>query len=312
MTDAAEEIELPEPFAQALAAFERHLLDERDLSPHTARAYLGDLTSVLTHATRLGHHDLDGIDLGVLRSWLAKLQTTGKARSTLARRATAARTFTAWATRSGRMSSDAGALLVAPKARRPLPPVLRHDHVDGLIDALHEHALDGSPIGLRDLALIELLYAGAIRVGELCALDVDDLDFERRVVRVTGKGRKERVAPFGVPAEKAIADWLRRGRPHLVTEASGPALFLGARGGRIDPRTVRAMVHARLAEVPDAPDLSPHGLRHTAATHLLEGGADLRSVQEMLGHASLATTQIYTHVTNERLRSAFRQAHPRA
>ncbi len=162
------------------------------------------------------------------------------------------------------------------------------------------------------MAVLELLYATGIRVGELCGLDVDDLDHERRVVRVLGKGRKERSVPYGVPAERALGAWLRHGRPALAVQGSGPALFLGTRGGRLDQRAVRTMVHARLTDVPGAPDLGPHGLRHTAATHLLEGGADLRSVQELLGHASLATTQIYTHVTTDRLRQAFRQAHPRA
>lgn len=160
--------------------------------------------------------------------------------------------------------------------------------------------------------MLELLYATGIRVGELCGLDVDDLDHERRVVRVLGKGRKERTVPYGAPAARALDAWLHRGRAALARSGSGPALFLGARGGRLDQRAVRSLVHARLADVPGAPDLGPHGLRHTAATHLLEGGADLRSVQELLGHASLATTQIYTHVTTDRLRQAFKQAHPRA
>jgi integrase/recombinase XerC len=167
-------------------------------------------------------------------------------------------------------------------------------------------------VGVRDVAILEVLYATGIRVGELCGLDVDDVDRERRVVRVLGKGRKERTVPYGRPAEQALDTWLTRGRPELARSGSGPALFLGARGGRIDQRAVRTMVHTRLADVPNAPDLGPHGLRHTAATHLLEGGADLRSVQELLGHASLATTQIYTHVTTDRLRQAYRQAHPRA
>lgn len=303
---------LPEPMAAALAGFESHLRLERSLSAHTVRAYVGDIASMLDHATRLGHVDVRSIDLGVLRSWLAKQQTTGRARTTLARRATAVRVFAAWAARTGVADQDAGALLSSPKARRVLPPALRQDHALSLIDAASEHALNGSPVGLRDLAIIELLYATGIRVGELCGLDIDSLDLERRTVRVFGKGSKERSVPFGKPAERAVVDWLKRGRPQLVISGAGPALFLGARGKRIDQRAVRSMVHARLAEVPDAPDLSPHGLRHTAATHLLEGGADLRSVQEILGHASLATTQIYTHITNERLRSAFQQAHPRA
>jgi integrase/recombinase XerC len=180
-----------------------------------------------------------------------------------------------------------------------------------LLDAAAEHALTDGAVGARDLAVLELLYATGIRVGELCALDVDDLDHGRRVLRVLGKGRKERTVPYGVPAQRALDDWLAA-RTELAVAGSGPALFLGVRGRRIDQRAVRTLVHARLAEVPGAPDLGPHGLRHTAATHLLEGGADLRSVQELLGHASLATTQIYTHVSAERLRAAYTQAHPRA
>jgi integrase/recombinase XerC len=190
--------------------------------------------------------------------------------------------------------------------------VLRADEARALVESAAELADDGSPIGLRDVAMLELLYATGVRVGELVGLDIDDLDRERQVVRVLGKGRKERTVPYGHPAARAIARWLELGRPALRVEGSGAALFLGARGRRIDQRAVRALVHRRLADVPGAPDLGPHGLRHTAATHLLEGGADLRSVQELLGHASLATTQLYTHVTTDRLRQAYRQAHPRA
>ena len=304
--------ELPEPMARVLADYERHLVAERDLTPHTVRAYLGDVSGMLAHAARLGHTDVTTLDLRSLRSWLANQQTLGKARTTMARRATAARVFTGWLHRTGKVESDVGALLGSPKARRTLPPALRADEVRELLQAAATRADDGSAVGLRDVAVLELLYATGIRVGELCGLDVDDLDHERRVVRVLGKGRKERSVPYGVPAERALGAWLRHGRPALAVQGSGPSLFLGTRGGRLDQRAVRTMVHARLTDVPGAPDLGPHGLRHTAATHLLEGGADLRSVQELLGHASLATTQIYTHVTTDRLRQAFRQAHPRA
>ena len=218
----------------------------------------------------------------------------------------------AWLARTGRVPADPGSSLASPRAHRVLPPVLRKDEAEALVHAAAEHADDGSPIGLRDVAVLELLYATGVRVGELCGLDVDDLDTERHVLRVLGKGRKERTVPYGRPADLALRLWLRRGRPALLAPHSGPALFLGARGGRLDPRTVRTLVHRRIAEVPGAPDIGPHGLRHTAATHLLEGGADLRSVQELLGHASLATTQLYTHVTTDRLRRAYQQAHPRA
>jgi len=168
------------------------------------------------------------------------------------------------------------------------------------------------PIALRDRLIVELLYATGIRVGELCGLDLDDVDRDRRVLRVTGKGDKERSTPFGGPAVSALNAWIAHGRPELATDRSGPALLLGRRGGRIDPRQARTAVHDALAAVPGAPDMGPHGLRHSAATHLLEGGADLRVVQELLGHSSLATTQIYTHVSVDRLRAVHDRAHPRA
>jgi integrase/recombinase XerC len=304
--------DLPEEMATALAAYERHLTSERDLAAHTVRAYVGDVQGMLEHAAALGHADVGSLDLRTLRSWLAKQQTLGKARSTMARRATAIRVFTAWVQRSGRAANDPGAGLGTPRAHKPLPPALNATEARALLETAAVHADDGSAVGRRDVAILELLYATGIRVGELCGLDVDDVDRERRVVRVLGKGRKERTVPYGVPADRAIGLWLETGRPELFVPGAGAAMFLGARGGRIDQRAVRTLVHARLAEVPEAPDMGPHGLRHTAATHLLEGGADLRTVQEMLGHASLSTTQIYTHVTTDRLRQAYRLAHPRA
>jgi integrase/recombinase XerC len=304
--------ELPEPMARALGEFERHIAVERDLTPHTVRAYLGDLSSLLVHLTRLGGEDVTDLDLRALRSWLAKQQTTGRARTTIARRATAARVFTAWLHRTGRMPVDVGARLASPKSHRTLPSVLRQDEALALVESASEAAAGDGPLGVRDAAILELMYATGIRVGELCGLDVDDVDFERNVVRVLGKGRKERTVPFGLPAAAAVRRWLDHGRAELRREGVGAALFVGARGGRIDQRVVRQVVHDRVSAVPGAPDIAPHGLRHTAATHLLEGGADLRTVQELLGHASMATTQVYTHISNERLRSAYQQAHPRA
>ena len=298
--------------AAVLGDYERHLVSERDLTPHTVRAYLGDISAMLDHVVRLGGSSVADIDLRTLRSWLAKQQTTGRSRTTIARRATAARVFTAWLKRTGRATSDAGVLLGSPKSHRKLPAVLRQDEARELVEAAARLADDGSPVGVRDVAMLELLYATGIRVGELCGLDIDDIDFDRNVVRVLGKGRKERTVPFGHPAAAALHRWLKQGRPALRREGVGAAVFVGARGGRIDQRVVRDVVHRRIADVPGAPDLAPHGLRHSAATHLLEGGADLRMVQEMLGHSSMATTQIYTHVTNERLRKAYQQAHPRA
>ncbi|MCW2751345.1 MAG: recombinase XerC [Aeromicrobium sp.] len=299
-------------WARVLSDYEQHLVAERDLSAHSVRAYLTDLESLATHAERLGVQDPAGLTIRTLRSWLANLQTLGRARTTMARRATSARVFTAWLARTGRSAADAGALLASPKAHRELPAALTQAEMRAVLDTALEALGEDGPQGLRDLAILELLYATGIRVGELTGIDIDDLDSGRRVVRVFGKGRKERSVPYGLPAADALALWLERGRPTMAQVTSGSAAFLGARGGRIDQRAVRRIVHERLAAVDGGPDLGPHGLRHTAATHLLEGGADLRSVQEILGHASLGTTQIYTHVSNERLRSAYKLAHPRA
>jgi integrase/recombinase XerC len=299
---------LPPALVAAAEAFARHLELERGRSAHTVRAYAGDVASLLDHAARMGVTEPADLDLAVLRSWLARLRSSGAARTTMARRGSAARVFTAWAHRRGLMPADPGSLLATPKGHRPLPDVLQPDEAGRLVDTI-----DGdSPVDLRDRAALELLYATGIRVGELCGLDVDDVDRGRRVVRVLGKGNKERSVPYGGPADAALEAWLTRGRPAWAKTGSGPALLLGARGSRVDPRTIRTVVHRRLADVPGAPDLGPHGLRHSAATHLLEGGADLRSVQELLGHATLATTQIYTHVSVERLRTSYDRAHPRA
>jgi len=300
--------EIGERWAAVLGAYEEHLSRQRDLSEHSVRAYLADLRSLAVHAERLRIEEPAALDLRALRNWLANLKTRGAARATLARRSTAARLFTAWLARTGQADADAGAALASPVGRRDLPSALSQDQIRAVIDEIDA---DG-PVGWRDLAIVELLYATGIRVAELTGADVDDVDDARRVIRVLGKGRRERSAPFGAPAAAAIERWLRRGRPQLATASSGSALFLGVKGGRIDPRVVRKIVHDRLGAVEGAPDLGPHALRHTAATHLLEGGADLRSVQEILGHASLGTTQIYTHVSAERLRAAYRQAHPRA
>jgi integrase/recombinase XerC len=311
--------QLAEPLSRALDAFGRHLGAERNTSPHTVRAYLGDVHALLEHATRAGVTSPDGLNITVLRGWLAGQHRAGLARSTLARRAAAARAFTAFAHTRGLLASDPGPLLGTPRIRRRLPEVARPDQLQAVLDATAAQpaaAADLDPreraVLLRDAAIMELLYASGIRVSELCGLDLGDLDHGRRTIRVLGKGGKERTVPVGLPAERATANWLQAGRPVLVTPASEHALFLGARGRRLDPRTARRVVHSRLAAVPAVPDSGPHGLRHAAATHLLEGGADLRSVQEILGHASLSSTQIYTHVSVARLHSAFNQAHPRA
>jgi integrase/recombinase XerC len=255
---------------------------------------------------------LSALDLAVLRSWLAAQRAAGASRATLARRAAAARAFTTWAARAGHLLMDPGLRLAAPTARRDLPAVLRAEQAEALMRAAASGAAEADPIALRDQAVVELLYATGVRVAELCGLDIDDIDYADRVVRVTGKGGRDRTVPFGVPAERALHSWLSDGRSTLAKPASPAALFLGARGARLDPRTARRIVHAAVAAVPGAADVGPHGLRHSAATHLLEGGADLRSVQELLGHATLATTQLYTHVTVERLKAIHDRTHPRA
>lgn len=297
---------------EAVAAFERHLRSERGRSEHTVRAYLGDVRSLVGFLAGTGVDDPTGVALRDLRGWLAAQAQAGAARATIGRRSAAARTFLGWATRTGRIPLDPSLRLAAPKRGGHLPEVLRQGDATALLDVAAVASDDQDALHLRDRAALELLYASGIRVGELTALDVDDVDLERNVVRVMGKGGKERTVPFGIPAREAVRAWLDLGRPQVVGEGSGPALLLGRRGRRADPRQIRAALHALLAHVPDAPDVGPHGLRHSAATHLLEGGADLRLVQELLGHASLATTQIYTHVSVDRLKQSYRQAHPRA
>ncbi|GAA2779861.1 tyrosine recombinase XerC [Saccharopolyspora taberi] len=294
--------------------FERHLGVERGLSAHTVRAYIGDVVSLLDHWCRDAEEraELDGLELAALREWLAAGHSSGASRATLARRAASARTFTAWALRAGHLRVDPGPRLAAPSRQRKLPSVLRAEQAKAAMEASGSGAEQGDPVALRDHAVVELLYATGIRVSELCGLDLDDIDHERRVIRVIGKGDKERVVPFGVPADRALGRWISAGRPALVAETSGAALFLGVRGGRLDPRAVRRVVHDAVGAVSGAADLGPHGLRHSAATHLLEGGADLRSVQELLGHATLATTQLYTHVTVERLKAIHDRTHPRS
>ncbi|MFG2008272.1 tyrosine recombinase XerC [Micromonospora sp. NPDC048868] len=363
---------------EAVDDFAGYLAAVRNRSAHTVRAYVGDVVSLLDHAHRMGCAELPELDLAVLRSWLAKQRTMGAARTSLARRAASARTFSAWAHRCGLLPADVAGALSSPRAHRDLPTVLRADQAAALVEAPgrfapavppppaeddsrppspdEDDSAPSSPGGagsrpappdgegsrpaspdekgarpaspessgpppaadqvaeavlLRDRALLELLYGTGVRISEACGLDLADVDHARRVVRVFGKGGRERAVPYGVPAQRALDEWLRHGRPALAAPHSRDALLLGARGGRLNPTTARRIVGG-YAEAAGLPPISPHGLRHSAATHLLEGGADLRAVQELLGHSSLASTQIYTHVSVERLRAAYRQAHPRA
>lgn len=300
-------------FSEASAAFESYLRNERNLAAHTVRAYMGDVESLSSHLQTLGKSDFFSLELVHIRSWLAMMQVKGAARTTLSRRAVSIRIFTKWATKRGYLPSDVGATLATPKAHRTLPEVLDVPNAQLAMEALETRVgEEDDSISKRDSAMVEILYASGARVAELCGLNLQDVDYQRQTIRVLGKGNKERSIPIGNPAMRALKLWLKEGRPALTKAISESAVFLGVRGKRIDQRTVRTVVYNALAALEGVPRLGPHTLRHSAATHLLEGGADLRTVQEILGHASLATTQIYTHVSTERLQKAFKQAHPRA
>jgi integrase/recombinase XerC len=294
-------------------AYSHYLANEKALSTHTVRAYLGDLDSFVEHLGNNGVTEISDINLPLIRSWLATQQVRGGARTTLSRRATSIRLFTKWATKRGYLATDVGLTLASPKPHRTLPGVLTQGDAVTALDSMATRAAEfDTPTSIRDVAIVELLYATGARVSEVCGLDLEDLDFSRNTIRVLGKGNKERMIPMGAPAVKALNTYINGARPQLLNDKSARALFLGARGKRIDQRAVRTIVYEALSALEGVERMGPHALRHSAATHLLEGGADLRTVQEILGHSSLATTQIYTHVSTDRLRQAFKQAHPRA
>ena len=300
-------------FEKVLGEYTHHLTKERSLSEHTTRAYLGDLTSFFDNLELQKVDDLSNVTIAHIRSWLATQQVKGGARTTLSRRAVSIRLFTKWATKKGFLAKDIGLTLATPKGHRTLPEVLSVADATVAMDSLATRvAEEESATSIRDCAILEVLYASGARVSELCGLDLDDIDYQRNTILVLGKGNKERTIPLGNPAMKALNNWIKSARSEMANGGSGEAVFLGVRGKRIDQRTVRTVVYEALEALEGAQRLGPHALRHSAATHLLEGGADLRTVQEILGHASLATTQIYTHVSTERLQKAFKQAHPRA
>ena len=300
-------------FDEIRDSYSHYLVNEKALSTHTVRAYLGDLDSFVLHLANNGVTDINEVNLPLIRSWLATQQVRGGARTTLSRRAVSIRLFTKWATKRGYMASDVGANLATPKPHRTLPGVLTQGDAVTALDSMATRAAEfDTPTSIRDVAIVELLYATGARVSEVCGLDLEDLDFHRNTIRVLGKGNKERMIPMGAPAVKALNTYINEARPQLANDKSARALFLGARGKRIDQRAVRTIVYEALSALEGVERMGPHALRHSAATHLLEGGADLRTVQEILGHSSLATTQIYTHVSTDRLRQAFKQAHPRA
>ncbi|SDS66064.1 tyrosine recombinase XerC [Paraoerskovia marina] len=300
----------PVPTERDILAFGDHLAVERGLSDHTVRAYLGDVEAFALWCRDQGHGEPDQVTLTVVRGWLGAMADGGAARSSLARRGAALRAFFAWMRRTGRSDVDPAVRLATPRVPKALPTVLGVDPAAHLMENVKASAESGEPADVRAWAAVELLYATGARVGELVGVDVDDVDLDERTLRVMGKGAKERVVPFGVPAARAVRAWLGV-RPTLVRPDSGAALLLGDRGGRWSQRRLRECVHACAARA-GVDDIGPHDLRHSAATHLLEGGSDLRSVQEVLGHSSLATTERYTHVSADRLRASFEQAFPRA
>ncbi|GAB3621389.1 tyrosine recombinase XerC [Glutamicibacter endophyticus] len=321
------EVAVPEQFTATLEEFLDHLKLERGRSENTLRAYRGDLNDLLTFIASAGNVKLlHEVAAPLLRAWMADMHERALVPSTLARRVSAAKNFFAWALRLGIVQVDPSLRLVAPKKPQKLPHVLQGEQVHRLLDD-DQTARDPSPpadtapnaisprqtaLECRDRLIIELLYSCALRVGELVSLDIDDVDRTAQTLRVTGKGDKQRTVPFGAPAQAELARWLAEHRPRLAGQKSGPALLLGARGGRLNVRQAREVVARSLHALGDTAASGPHALRHTAATHLLDGGADLRMVQEFLGHSSLATTQLYTHVSIDRLRDSYRQAHPRA
>lgn len=317
-----------------LDRYTTYLKANRGLSDNTVKGYRDNVATCLRILEERGVVDLREITVADLRGWMA-VEARGHARSTMARKVVAIRSFFAWAYAHKVIGSDPSATLMTPKVGVTLPTVLTQAQAARLMDSADTRAAGarreaqasatsgGTPstsadrtvrraaVALRDAAMLEMLYATGIRVGELAGMDVDDVDFSTRTVKVTGKGDKQRVVPFGAPAQRALEAWIREGRPVMALTGDTRAMFVGARGQRVDRRIVRDVVHRQAREA-GVPEISPHALRHSAATHMLNGGADLREVQEMLGHASLSTTQRYTHVSIEQLKSRYRQAFPRA
>ena len=298
-------------FASAFDRYRTHLEAGRGYSKHTVKGYLTDLYDLADFLAASGTKVPSEIDLEALRSWLFSLSERGIAKSSMARKTASARSFTAWLLEQGEITSDPGLRLRIPKATKTLPKVASREAMNEVFAMLELRAAEGDPIHIRNLAIVELLYATGARVSEIVGLNLGDIDEGRRLIQVTGKGNKQRMIPYGTPCEAALVGWLTIGRPALVTGETSIELFLNSKGKRIGPRAIYELVAGLLADTAVGA-AGPHALRHTAATHLLDGGADLRAVQELLGHASLGTTQIYTHVSIERLKDGYRSAHPRA
>ena len=301
-------------FSDVVKNFVTYLEIEKNRSPNTVRTYKTDLELFLEFASATGIKNLDSLELNTFRLWLADQKKKGSSNSTISRRSSTFTVLSTWEFQKGLIKTDPAVRLISPKVNRTLPNVLAQKQASNLMQTASnlDDEENSVTIRMRDHAVLEVLYSSGIRVSELTGLDIKDLDFTRCTMRVIGKGNKERVVPFGQPAKEAIQTYLTKARTELANEKSGNALFLGTRGKRLDTRQVRRILTNAIARVEGLVNVSPHDLRHSAATHMLEGGADLRIVQELLGHSSLATTQKYTHVTIERLREVFANAHPRA
>ncbi len=282
-------------------------LAARGVAENTLKAYASDIADLIGF---LGDTK-QVIDLESIRSWLYRVLEAGASKATLARKTSSIKGFTAWLFENKDLESDPGIRLRSPKLDRPLPKVATESALAEVFERLKASATEDSPVGIMTLCVMELLYATGMRVSELAGIDLQDIDHARTLIRVTGKGDKQRMLPYGANAKSALDAWLKHGRPKFEVESSPNSLLLSSRGGRVGVRQLYDAVAKQLAQT-NTGSAGPHTLRHSAATHLLDHGADLRAVQEILGHASLATTQIYTHVSIERLRASFEQAHPRA
>jgi integrase/recombinase XerC len=290
--------------------FADNLSAARGYSANTVKSYLSDVIDLAGYLEGKGVTDVTEINLEILRDWLWEVSQRNSAKSTLARKSAAIRSFTAWLAAENLVVADPGQRLKSPKADRHLPKVVTKDSLEDVFGHLKTLASTNDPSAVRDLLVFELLYATGARVSELCGLDLVSVDLGRNVLRVVGKGSKERVVPFGLPARDVLDKWIDL-RARLNPEPGEQALLLNTRGKRLGVRSVYQLVAGLLVNTSTGV-AGPHTLRHTAATHLLDGGADLRAVQELLGHASLGTTQIYTHVSVDRLRAGYKNAHPRA
>lgn len=295
----------------AALAFADYLQAARGYSKHTVKAYETDVSDLVSWLAKRDKETLVDFELDLIREWLYELDQKGLTKTTLARKSAAIRSFSAWLQKTNQIEMDVAGRLKSPKTGRSLPKVVSRETLNEIFQKLQLTADVENPNGLRDLLSIELLYASGCRVSELVGLNLEDVDYSRNILRVMGKGAKQRMVPFGLPAREALDEWIRIGRPQLANDKSGQALLVNSRGQRLGVRQVYALVASLLDGTPTGV-AGPHALRHSAATHLLDGGADLRAVQELLGHSSLGTTQIYTHVSVERLKAGYQKAHPRA